>query len=51
MADDLSQKKDEALHLLGNVGPEAKNLEDLANQVAQHARFASDVAGPASEIL
>jgi hypothetical protein len=51
MADDLSQKKDEALRLLGKVGPEAKKVEDLANQVTQYARFASDVAGPASEIL
>src|SRR5438552_19116726 len=51
MADDLSQKKDEALCLFGNVGPEAKKLEDLANQVAQYARFTSDIAGPVREIL
>jgi hypothetical protein len=51
MTDDLSQKKDEALRLFGNIGPEAKKLEDLANQVAQYARFASDIASPVSEIL
>jgi hypothetical protein len=51
MADNRSQKKDEALRLFGNVGPEAKKLEDLANQVAQYARFTSDIAGPVSEIL
>jgi len=51
MADDLSQKKDEALRLLADVGPEAKKLEALANQVAQYARFTSDVAGPVREIL
>ncbi len=51
MADDLSHKKDEAIRLLGNVGPEAKKLEDLANQIGQYVRFTSDIAGPASEIL
>lgn len=51
MSDDLSQKKDEALRLFGNVGVEAKKLEDLANQAAQHARLASDIAGPVSEIF
>lgn len=50
MSEDIAKKKEELLHLLGEVGPKSRKLEALGQKIVQSARFTTDVAGPLGEL-
>jgi hypothetical protein len=51
MAEDAGKKKEELIRLLGEVGPQARKLEVIGQELVQFARFTSDVAGPLGELI